>query len=159
MLCGWGWAELWTLSFSTMLKETTSAQLPPLMINKHTLPWTVYREWKMFSYCSSLVLRQVKVLLMTNISPSSASSTISLESSSCSSIKQTSFSSSISSSLTASYLAKVITFLFGQSVAMWPSRWHLKHPLVLMGLGLGCFVRLGFSMDLGFFVGDKGQCC
>jgi len=113
--------------------------LLPSMIIEQTFPRTIHQEWKMFSRCSSLVLIPLKALLKTSISPSSTSCIISSWFSSYSSIKYTSFSSSISFSLTASNSTKVVIFLFGQSEAMWPSLWYLKHLLVFIGLGLGLF--------------------
>jgi len=155
MVYGWGWAVAWRLSFSTMLEEATFVQLPLSMIKEHTFPWTVHREWKMLSLCSSFsLLRPLMVLLNTNNSPSSASSTTS----SCSSSNVLSTrSSSSSSSLLASYLAKEIILLFGHSEAMCPSPWHWKHLFGAKGPGLGRFCGGQFLCGAWFFCGKEGD--
>ena len=125
----------WRLSFSTMFEDVTLAQLPPSVIKEHTFSWIVYREWKIFSLCSSLSpLKLLKVLLNTNNSTSSASSTTS---SWVSSIQHHIRSSSSSSSLLVSHLAKDTILRFGHSEAICPRPWHLKQHLGVADVGLG----------------------
>ena len=119
---GWGCTVAWRPNFSIMLNDTTLAQLPPSIINEHTLPSTVQREWKMFSRCSSLTPHWfLSTHRMTSISPSSVASTISLCPSSCSSSSFSFYSSSWFSSLVASHWARVIILRFGQSEVICPS--------------------------------------
>ena len=58
----------------------------------------------------------------------------------------------------------MITFLFGQSEAKCPNPWHLKHLLVIIGLGLGlvgggwtfCRARVLCGLEGKGFVGLGG---
>jgi len=76
----------------------------------------------------------LSILLKTSLSPWTSFWVSSMLSS-----KSSFFSSSLNSSFTAVDLASVITLWFGQSEAMCRSPWHLKHLLLLTGLGLGLF--------------------
>jgi len=78
---------------------------------------------------------------MTNISPSSGSVSTSFPSFFF--IKHISLSSSTSSSWEAWYSTRVMTLLLGQSEAMCPRPWHLKHLLGVAMFGGGLFCRVG----------------
>jgi len=130
MLYGCGWVIVCNPSFSIIHRETTFTQIPPSIIKEHTFPWTVHRVWNMFSLCSSLTpFWLLKTLLKTKSYPWEASSMTS----SCVSSHSSSLLSLSSSSWKTSFKAdnsdQVIAFWFGQSRAMCPSPWHLKHLL------------------------------
>ena len=50
-----------------------------------------------------------------------------------------------------------MTFRLGQSEAMWPNPWHVKHLLVLIGLRLGMIGDVWAFCRVGVLCGLEGK--
>ena len=50
-----------------------------------------------------------------------------------------------------------MTFGLGQSEAIWPNPWHLKHLLGLIGLGLGLVGGVRAFCEIGVLCGLEGK--